>query len=200
MAQSPNVAMNQRVKTILLELMRERHSLYADFTDLELKSLLKSHSGDVSACHATIQGLQASGDDSTGVAELYRRKHGALASGDGADLGAGEREESSSVREAPAAPEGLGRGARNAGQVRSYGSGASKRDAAASGSPRDGHGAPEDGSPKKKRHRPSRDRARERIEKRMPLTRAGVDALDWNEACEYAKSMGVSQGRKRGLQ
>ena len=119
------------------------------------------------------------------------------ASGDGADLGAGEREESSSVREAPAAPEGLGRGARNAGQVRSYGSGASKRDAAASGSPRDGHGAPEDGSPKKKRHRPSRDRARERIEKRMPLTRAGVDALDWNEACEYAKSMGVSQGSKR---
>ncbi|KAH8080307.1 hypothetical protein JL720_8998 [Aureococcus anophagefferens] len=52
------MAMNQRVQKILLELMRERHSLYAGFTDVELKSILKSHAGDVSACHATIQGLQ----------------------------------------------------------------------------------------------------------------------------------------------
>ncbi|KAH8083966.1 hypothetical protein JL720_8211 [Aureococcus anophagefferens] len=43
------MAMNQRVQKILLELMRERHSLYAGFTDVELKSILKSHAGDVSA-------------------------------------------------------------------------------------------------------------------------------------------------------
>ncbi|KAK7249897.1 hypothetical protein SO694_00005313 [Aureococcus anophagefferens] len=78
------MAMNQRVQKILLELMRERHSLYAGFTDVELKSILKSHAGD-----------------------------------------------------------------------------------------------------------------RERIERRVPLTREGVDSLDWNEACEYAKSMGVSKKSHR---
>ena len=47
--------------------------------------------------------------------------------------------------------------------------------------------------PKKKRHRPSRDKARDRVLRRVPLTLQDVDALDWNEACEYAKAMGVSK-------
>ncbi|KAH8075931.1 hypothetical protein JL720_10389 [Aureococcus anophagefferens] len=132
------MAMNQRVQKILLELMRERHSLYAGFTDVELKSILKSHAGDVSACHATIQGLQDA-DGGTG------------------DAGAFDR-----------------------GAKRYRTDGAEEER---------GGGEPS----KKKRHRPSRDRARERIERRVPLTREGVDSLDWNEACEYAKSMGVSK-------
>jgi len=47
--------------------------------------------------------------------------------------------------------------------------------------------------PKKKRHRPSRDKARDRVLRRVPLALGDVDALDWNEACEYAKAMGVSK-------
>jgi len=163
------VAMNQRVQGILLELMRERHSVYADCSDVELKSILKTGAGDAPAC---------GGSPAAGAA---------VAVGGGAGAAAGE---------ALSAPPRAGDGGYGGeavggsappipGDPGSMGGGAGSR------SPRS---APDGGDgPKKKRHRPSRDRARDRIERRVPLTRDGVDALDWNEACEYAKSMGVSK-------
>ena len=41
--------------------------------------------------------------------------------------------------------------------------------------------------------RPTRDRARDRVLRRVPLTLQDVDSLNWDEACEYAKAMGVSK-------
>lgn len=175
-----NMAMNQRVQKILLELMRERHSLYAGFTDVELKSILKSHAGDVSACHATIQGLQDADGGTGDVAALYRARHG-LEPGDGGGDGDGRGE----AADAAGFP---GPGAYAAGEAGAFDRGA-KRYRTDGAEEERGGGEPS----KKKRHRPSRDRARERIERRVPLTREGVDSLDWNEACEYAKSMGVSK-------
>jgi len=175
-----NMAMNQRVQKILLELMRERHSLYAGFTDVELKSILKSHAGDVSACHATIQGLQDADGGTGDVAALYRARHG-LDRGDGGGDGDGRGE----AADAAGFP---GPGAYAAGEAGAGDRGA-KRYRPDGAEDDNGGGEPS----KKKRHRPSRDRARERIERRVPLTREGVDSLDWNEACEYAKSMGVSK-------
>ena len=175
-----NMAMNQRVQKILLELMRERHSLYAGFTDVELKSILKSHAGDVSACHATIQGLQDADGGTGDVAALYRARHG-LDRGDDTGDGDGRGE----AADAAGFP---GPGAYAAGEAGAGDRGA-KRYRPDGAEDDNGGGEPS----KKKRHRPSRDRARERIERRVPLTREGVDSLDWNEACEYAKSMGVSK-------
>ncbi|KAH8066125.1 hypothetical protein JL722_533 [Aureococcus anophagefferens] len=153
------MAMNQRVQKILLELMRERHSLYAGFTDVELKaSRTPTGTGDVAA--------------------LYRAPR--PRAGDGGD-GDGRGE----AADAAGFP---GLGAYAAGEAGAFDRGA-KRYRTDGAEEERGGGEPS----KKKRHRPSRDRARERIERRVPLTREGVDSLDWNEACEYAKSMGVSK-------
>ncbi|KAH8073431.1 hypothetical protein JL721_2724 [Aureococcus anophagefferens] len=167
------MAMNQRVQKILLELMRERHSLYAGFTDVEPKSILKSHAGDVSACHATIQGLQ----DADGDGRRRRALPPRLEPGDGRGDGRRPRRAADAAGFLGPGPTPRARPAPSTAARSATGPTAPRRTRAA--------------SLKKKRHRPSR--SLERIERRVPLTREGVDSLDWNEACEYAKSMGVSK-------